>query len=369
MAAEHWVEQVVERAMDIQQVPAPTFLEAARTVLVHQFFMNEGLSDVHIDAAGNVLARLPGEGKARPLIVSAHLDTVFPAGTDLTLQRFEDKVCGPGIGDNSLGVAALFALAWELKARQSPLPGDIWLVGNTCEEGLGDLRGMKAVVERFGGDITAYLILEGMALGQIYHRGLGVRRYRISTKTDGGHSWVDHGRPSAIHELAKIIVQLNNLTLPSQPRTTLNVGVISGGTSVNTIAAQATLELDTRSEGKQELSELSRQVEQLIEQAQRSSAAQVTGELIGERHAGEIPVTHPLVELAVKCVQMQGVAARLNIGSTDANVPLSHGYPAVTIGLTTGAGAHTVEEFIRVPPLVLGLRQLFCLVENVFRLL
>lgn len=368
MAAEQWVEQVVQRAIMLQQVPAPTFAESARAALVHRLFLKEGLTDVQIDAVGNVLARLPGEGRARPLIISAHLDTVFPAGTDLTVQRLDDQVCGPGIGDNSLGVAALFALLWELKAQQTPLPGDIWLVGNVCEEGLGDLLGMKAIVKRFGREITAYLILEGMALGQIYHRGLGVRRYRISTKTVGGHSWVDHGRPSAIHELARIIVQLNDLPLPVQPRTTLNVGVVSGGTSVNTIASQAILELDTRSEGRQELSELSRQVEQLIVQAQKSGAAHVTLEVTGERHAGEIPVTHPLVELAVKCVQMQGVAARLNIGSTDANVPLSHGYPAVTIGLTTGAGAHTVGEFIQVQPLTLGLRQLFCLVENVFRL-
>ena len=368
MAAVQWVERVIERAITIQQIPAPTFAESARAAQLRQLFTQEGLTDVHIDPVGNVLARLPGEGQAKPLIVSAHLDTVFPAGTDLTVHRLEDKVCGPGIGDNSLGVAALFALAWELKTRQSRLPGDIWLVGNVCEEGLGDLRGMSAVVERFGGDVTAYLILEGMALGQIYHRGLGVRRYRISAKTDGGHSWVDYGRPSAIHELAKIVVQLNSLALPAQPRTTLNVGVISGGTSVNTIAAQATLELDTRSEGRQELNDLAGQVEQLIAQAQRSSAARLTCEVIGERPTGEISLTHPLVELAVKCIQVQGIAARLNIGSTDANAPLSRGYPAVTIGLTNGAGSHTVGEFIYMQPLTLGLRQLFCLVENVFRL-
>jgi tripeptide aminopeptidase len=368
MAAEQWIERVVERAISVQQVPAPTFAESARAALVRRLFVQEGLADVQIDLVGNVLARLPGRGEAQPLVVSAHLDTVFPAGTDLTLRRDAEKVYAPGIGDNSLGVAALFALAWELKTRQSALPGDLWLAANVCEEGLGDLKGMNAVVDRFGSGVTAYLVLEGMSLGHVYHRGLGVRRYRISARTAGGHSWVDFGRPSAIHELAGVVVQLTSLPLPVEPRTSLNVGVISGGTSVNTIAAQATLELDTRSEGKQELLALAVQVEQVVAQANREGLVQVAGEVIGERPAGEISASHPLVSLAVQCLQEQGIIARLNIGSTDANAPLSRGYPAVTVGLTHGAGAHTVGEFIVIQPLVQGLQQLFSLAERAFRL-
>ncbi len=368
MTAEQWIERVVERAISIQQVPAPTFAETARAALVRRLFIQEGLADVQNDDAGNVLARLPGQGNARPLVVSAHLDTVFPAGTDLTMRRDSAKVYAPGIGDNSLGVAALFALAWELKARQVPLPGDIWLVANVCEEGLGDLRGMNAVVERFGGEVTAYLVLEGMSLGRVYHRGLGVRRYRITARTAGGHSWVDFGCPSAIHALASVVVRLNNLPLPEQPRTSLNVGVISGGTSVNTIAAQATLELDTRSEGKQALAALAAQVEQIAAQANQVDGVRVTCEVIGERPVGEIPADHPLVQLAVTCLQELGMPARLNIGSTDANAPLSRGYPAITIGLTQGAGAHTVGEFIEIQPLLQGLQQLFNLVPAAFSL-
>jgi tripeptide aminopeptidase len=368
MAAEQWIERVVERAISVQQVPAPTFAESARAALVRLLFVQEGLADVQIDTVGNVLARLPGQGGAQPLVVSAHLDTVFPAGTDLTMRRDTEKVYAPGIGDNSLGVAALFALAWELKARQSSLPGDVWLVANVGEEGLGDLIGMNAVVDRFGSGVTAYLVLEGMSLGHVYHRGLGVRRYRISARTAGGHSWVDFGRPSAIHELAGVVVQLTSLPLPVEPRTSLNVGVITGGTSVNTIAALATLELDTRSEGKLELAALAAQVEKVLAQANREGVVQVTGEVIGERPAGEISASHPLVSLAVQCLQEQGIIARLNIGSTDANAPLSRGYPAVTVGLTHGAGAHTVGEFIVIQPLVLGLQQMFNLVDGTFRL-
>mgnify|MGYP001051278178 FL=1 len=368
MAAEQWIERVVERAISVQQVPAPTFAESARAALVRRLFAQEGMADVQLDAAGNVLARLPGQGSACPLVVSAHLDTVFPAGTDLTMRRDSAKVYAPGIGDNSLGVAALFALAWELKAGSVALPGDVWLVANVCEEGLGDLLGMNAVVERFGGAVTAYLVLEGMSLGWVYHRGLGVRRYRITTHTAGGHSWVDFGRPSAIHALADVVVRLNSLPLPEQPRTSLNVGLISGGTSVNTIAAQASLELDTRSEGRQALASLAAQVEQVVAQANQPEGVQVSCEVIGERPVGEIPADHPLVQLALTSLQDQGISARLNIGSTDANAPLSRGYPAVTIGLTRGAGAHTVGEFIEIKPLLQGLGQLFNLVEAAFRL-
>ncbi len=220
-----------------------------------------------MDEVGNVYARLPGSGSSRPLVVSAHLDTVFPLSTDLHVTRRSSNpgaaptnveglalstVEGPGIGDNSLGVAGLFGLLWELNSSSaqiagSTLPGDIWLVANVGEEGLGNLCGMRAVVDRFGDRPLAYLIVEGMALGQIYHRGLGVQRYRITVDTPGGHSWVDYGRPSAIHVLGEIIYRLSNLSLPRVPRTTLNIGTISGGTSINTIAAHAQLELDLRS--------------------------------------------------------------------------------------------------------------------------
>lgn len=368
MAAEQWIDSLIEQAIKIQQIPAPTHAESARAAFVHRLFSQEGLQDIQYDSVGNVLARLPGNGEAQPLILSAHLDTVFPAGTDLTMRRDEERVFAPGIGDNSLGVAALFTLVWELRAERTSLPGDIWLVANVCEEGLGDLRGMNAVVDRFGSAVTAYIILEGMSLGQVYHRGLGVRRYRITARTAGGHSWVDYGHPSAIHELASVVIKLKELTLPSQPRTSLNVGVISGGTSVNTIAAQATLELDTRSEGRQELTDLALQVEKIVAGSNHPGEVEVFSEVIGERPAGEISASHPLVNLAAQCLQAQGITPRLNIGSTDANAPLSRGYPAVTIGLTRGAGAHTVGEFIEIIPAIKGLQQLFALVDGVFNL-
>ncbi len=359
------VEAVLNLAIAIQQIPAPTFAEAPRAEFVRDCFQKEGLGDVLIDAVGNVLARLPGSGAAPPLIVSAHLDTVFPETVDLTIRRSAEEIVGPGIGDNSLGVAGLFGLLWALRRAGVVLPGDLWLAANVGEEGLGDLRGMRAIVERFGGSVLAYIVLEGMALGHIYNRGLGVRRYRVTFQTPGGHSWVDYGRPSAVHEMANFISQLTSLQLPEKPRTTLNVGVISGGTSVNTIAAQAFFELDLRSVDQAMLEQIGSQVEAMVAHANRSEV-RVSAEVIGCRPPGQISRNAPLVRLAWNCLMEQGIQPRLHIGSTDANIPLSLGLPAVCLGLTQGRGAHTQVEAIYTRPLAKGLAQLVSLVEGIY---
>ncbi|MBN2148544.1 MAG: M20/M25/M40 family metallo-hydrolase [Anaerolineales bacterium] len=357
-------------AVRIQQIPAPTFAEAARGSFIAQQFAEQGLADASVDEVGNVYARILGTGEAAPVIVSAHLDTVFPIDTDLTVKRVGDRIAGPGIGDNSLGVAGLFGLLWALQQQEKRLPGDIWLVANVGEEGLGDLKGMKAVVDRFGETPLAYVVVEGMSLGQIYHRGLGVRRYRITINTAGGHSWVDFGKPSAIHELAEMVVQLNRVPIPVQPRSSLNVGVISGGTSINTIAAQAQLELDLRSEDPKVLLEMCQQVEAIVASANRldDDPVRVDASVIGQRPAGMIEQSHPLALLASRCLEEQRVAARMNIGSTDANIPLSRGLPAICLGLTLGGKAHTKDEYIFTSPLRQGLAQLICVVEGVFTL-
>ena len=360
-------DRTLELALRIQQIPAPTFDEGERAAFVRDRFTAEGLADVTIDPAGNVFARLKGEQRAGPVVVSAHLDTVFPRETDLTIRRGAGKITAPGIGDNSLGVAGLFGLLWSLRAAPQPLPGDLWLVANTCEEGLGDLRGMRAVVDRFGETPRAYIILEGMAYGEVFHRGLGVQRYRITARTRGGHSWADYGSPSAVHELAALVTRLIALELPQQPRTSLNVGVISGGTSINTIAAQASLELDLRSEDAATLQNLARQVETLVAESARSGV-DFEAEVIGQRPAGGLPEDHPLVQAALRALREQGTRGHLTIGSTDANIPLSRGLPAVCVGLTYGGGAHTTEEFIYPAYLEKGLAQLTALVQESFAL-
>jgi tripeptide aminopeptidase len=360
-------DQTIELALAIQQIPAPTFQEAARAAFVRETFLAEGLSDVQIDPVGNVLARLAGDGTARPVVVSAHLDTVFPISTPLATRCEPDRLAGPGIGDNSLGVAGLIGLVRSLRQLGVNLSGDIWLVANVGEEGLGDLCGMKAVVSRFGDGPAAYIVVEGMSLGWVYHRGLGVQRYCVAARTPGGHSWIDYGKPSAIHELARLVTQLDSLVLPLQPRTSLNVGVMQGGTSVNTISAEAHIELDLRSEAVETLTNLIGQVESLFAAANRSNVT-ITPEIIGQRPAGDISQDHPLVRLAMSCLEVHGLRPRLNIGSTDANIPLSRGLPAVCIGLTNGGGAHTTHEYILTQPVAIGLDQLTQVVKGAFAL-
>lgn len=349
------IERMIALASEIQQIPAPTFHESERAQAIENLFVKEKLTEVNRDSIDNVFGCLPG-GSGPPLVVSAHLDTVFPMDTSLKLKRQKGRIIGPGIGDNSIAIAALFGILWSLKHHKVRLPGPLWLVANTGEEGLGDLRGMKAVVERFGSIPSAYLVLEGMAYGQIYHRGLAVRRYLITAHTQGGHSWVNFGRPSAIHALAALVVQLTKIHLPTSPRTTLNVGVINGGTSVNSIASQASLQLDIRSEEPQALQEIIDRVEAMVP-AFFSEGVRFDMEIIGDRPGGEIEPDHPLVDLAVRVLRFQGIQGRLNIGSTDANVPLSLGYPAICIGLTTGGDAHTEKEFILTKHLEKGLAQ------------
>ncbi|MBK9603354.1 MAG: M20/M25/M40 family metallo-hydrolase [Anaerolineales bacterium] len=359
------VTQTIDLAIQIQQIPAPTFSEGQRAEFTRDLFLKENLKDVSMDSLGNVYARLPGkQKKAKPLIVSAHLDTVFPPSISLQVKKEAERVLAPGIGDNSLGVAALFGILWSLRERNISLQHDVWFVANVGEEGLGDLRGMRGVVERFNDNVIGYLVLEGLALGHVYHRAIGVRRYRISVKTAGGHSWSDYGKPSAVHELAALVTQLTEVRLPREPRTTLNVGTFGGGTGINVLASEAKCELDLRSEDPKTLLKLIHQVEDLFKHADRSGV-KVLAEIIGERPAGEIPADHPLVQLAVTCTREQGLEATLTSGSTDANIPLSNGIPAVVMGITTGGSAHTPQEYINVEPVGKGLEGLVRFVELV----
>ena len=357
--------RILDLAVEIQQIPAPTFRERKRAEFARQLFRREQLRDVSMDSLNNVFARLPGAIGADPLIVSAHLDTVFTAASEDKLLRQAGRIYGAGIGDNSLGVAALFGLVWMLRARRMTPARDLWLVANTCEEGLGDLHGMKEVVARFGKSVQAYLVIEGMALGQVYHRAVGVRRYRVRIATEGGHSWSDYGRPSAVHEMAELVTQLTSLRVAAHPRTSLNVGVIAGGSGINVVASEAHFELDVRSETEQGLREIITGVEQRLHSAQKEGVS-VKIDVIGERPAGDLPLDHSLLKLAGECLTEQGIQPTFTAGSTDANIPLSRGLPALVIGITTGAGAHTPHEYIDVPPIKQGMQQLFRFVERVF---
>lgn len=351
-----FAESIIELACAIQSIPAPTFNEEPRAAFFLEQFQALGLQDVQRDEAGNVLGCLPGD-EGRPLVVSAHMDTVHPLGTPLGLRILPDRIIGPGIGDNALGLSALVGLVRWLQENGAALPGPLWVVANVAEEGLGDLRGMRAVVERFQDQPVAYLVVEGMGLGTILHRGLGVERYRISVDTPGGHSWVNYGQPSAIHELCALVTRLSTLSLPASPCTSLNVGVIQGGTSINTIAPHAWMELDLRSEGKETLASLVQEVKRHTRILERKDV-RVRMERIGQRLAGALPEMHPLVRLAKRTLEELHLEWRLDIASTDANLPLSRGYASVCLGITNGGNAHAADEYILTAPVAQGLTQL-----------
>ncbi|MCL4264520.1 MAG: M20/M25/M40 family metallo-hydrolase [Anaerolineae bacterium] len=355
-------EQVVDLAVTVQQIPAPTFAEATRAAFIEQELTAVGLQDVAQDELHNVFGRLPAAHPTHPpVIISAHSDTVFPIETDLAVRRDGGFVYGPGIADNSTGVAGVITLARVLCEAALPLAADLWFVANVGEEGLGDLRGMRAVVDRFGSRAT-YIVVEGGLYGQISHQGIGVRRFKLTVETPGGHSWGNFGVRSAVHELARLIVAIDRLTVPKTPKTTYNVGVIEGGTSINSIAQSASGLLDLRSESPADLEGLVTAVSQIIEQANKRRDVRVSMELIGNRPAGALAADAPLVQWAVAALQAVGCAhPRLIASSTDANVPLSEGYTAVCIGLAESHHAHRLDEYLDPQHLPRGLGQLLLL--------
>ena len=370
-AAKRFVQQRTQLAdlvVQVQQIAAPTDAERTRAAWVERYFGQLGLADVTIDAHDNVYARIAGRGLGPALMISAHTDTVFPAETDLTVRADgqNERIYGPGIGDNSAGVASLLALAESLHSLPAP-PVDIWLVANSGEEGLGNLRGMRAAVDRLQGRIGANIVIEGMGLKRVVHRALGSRRFRITVKAPGGHSWSDFGTASAVHVLALLAADLTKLQPPERPRTTFNIGRFSGGTSVNTIAQEATLELDLRSEEASALVTIGNQVQEIVQRYQSSAwqkrGVTVEAVVIGDRPSGEIEDHHPLVLAAFRSLAASGVKAdgQLRISSTDANIPLSRGIPAVCVGITEGGNAHRLEEWITPTLLPTGMCHLLTL--------
>ncbi len=361
-----WVEgasRVLEQAAHIQSIPAPTFQEGQRAQLIEARFREIGLSEIETDQLGNVYGRTPGTDLHRPaLLISAHMDTVFPVSTPLALRYDESarQLFGPGIGDNSLGLAALLLLAEALPAHGITPECDIWWVATVGEEGLGDLRGMRQACDHLGDRIGLALILEGIGLGRIFYAGLGVRRLRVIVRGPGGHSWLHAGRPSTIHHLLRVGAALvDKVAPPKRPRSTLNIGLIEGGTSINTLAPEASLSIDLRSVESTALAHLEADVRSVVESLNHSPEIEVITEVVGDRPSASLALDHPLVRAA------QGVLRHLNvgpgsreIGSTDANILLSRRVPAVCIGVTTGGDAHTVREFIDTIPVSAGMQQL-----------
>ncbi len=353
---------VLDTAMTIQQIAAPTFAEQRRGDFVLEYMQALQLYDLQRDTIGNIYGRHPGRVSGPALLVTAHMDTVFPQDTDLTLRQVGEQLYGPGIGDNSLGVAALLHLAQVIQEYDLPHIHDIWFVADVGEEGLGDLCGMRTVIERLRAQIGAVIVLEGCDFGKLHHQAIGVRRYRIDVTAPGGHSWGDFGNVSAVHVLVRIASRLTELPVTLEPRSTFNLGVISGGTAVNTIAEHASLLLDLRSVDPAALLTLSMQVETIVaDEASFYPKAQVTLTIVGDRPAGAIAREHPLIRTAHAAYTAVGATVSYVQSSTDANIPLSQGIPAVCVGLANGKNAHRSDEYIVPTNLGRGMQALLLL--------
>lgn len=353
------IDPFIEEIVNICEIPAPTFAETERARWVRRRFQDIGLKDVHTDGIGNVLGRLgPRRTDGPVLVISAHLDTVFPAEVDVTVRRHNGRLYAPGISDNSASVAAMIYVAWALLETNYIPDCEIWFVGNVGEEGLGDLRGMKHLLQKGLGQerpVTSCLIFDG-SLGMICHQAIGSRRLRISFSGPGGHSWGNYGRPNAIHGAAQAIVAITNLDLPQEPRTTLNVGLVSGGLAVNSIAEEATFWLDLRSVETETLQLVEEEVRQLCRQTAAAQDLQTAIKVVGDRPAGSLSARHPLVSVLQRAARRAEVPAYSIASSTDANVPLAMGIPALCIGVKRGRGAHTLDEYLEINSLQPGLR-------------
>lgn len=353
--------QVIDLAIAIQQIPAPTFQESKRAMDIALRFEALGLEDVSVDELYNVYGWLPSAKADAPvLLISAHTDTVFPPDFDLSVRAEGDRVYGAGLGDNSLGVAALLSLAECFTKQNIPHEAAICFCANSREEGLGDLGGMRGVIEQIGERLKGAIVIEGMALGRIYHAGIAVRRLKLNVTTQGGHSWLHFGHPSAIHSLIHLCDKLLALEVPTDPRTTYNIGLIEGGTSVNTIAADAACYIDIRSADTATLQELEARIQALVA-AEEQLKVHFALDLVGDRPAGNIPQDHPLVQLAVNAHRAINMLPELESGSTDANALLARGVPSVCVGVSYGGNAHVAAEYIETAPIGDGLWQLLLL--------
>jgi tripeptide aminopeptidase len=359
-AADAVTPDVLELTALISAVPSPTGEETAKSLLVDRLFATAGLVTER-DALGDVVGVIPGRQSTRAgtskLVVAAHIDTVFPNGTPLEVKRSDGRLTGPGVGDNSVAVAAAIKLADLLRIAGEVPAVDVLVTGNVGEEGLGNLRGIREVLASHS-DIGAVVALEGHNLGRVTHVAVGSRRFRITVKGPGGHSWGDFGRANAIHGLSKLIAELDAIPLPRSPKTTLNVGMISGGVSVNTIAPDASCLLDLRSIDESALRRLSDRVTRLVDRSNRGDSVEYTAESIGERPAGVVPADSPIVQIAASTLAALGLEPSFDASSTDANVPIAAGIPAVCVGLTTGGNVHRTDEYIDVEPVPMGVTQL-----------
>lgn len=343
----------VEEQFRLTEIPAPPFQEEVRAAYYLEQMQARGLDDAYLDSEGNAVGTRKGSGDGPTLLIAAHLDTVFPADVDTTVRLRDGRYYAPGIGDDTRGLAALLSVIDALEHAGIETTGDIMFAGNVGEEGRGDLRGVKALF-RDHEAIDGFISVDGVRLQRITTGGTGSRRFEFRFSGPGGHSFGAFGLPSAIHAMGRAIAKISEIQTPRFPKTTFTVGTVEGGTSVNSIAADASFAIDMRSNERQALAILEREAKQaalqaVVEENERWQTDLINVEfvLIGDRPVGRTPSNSHIVQAAALAYENLGVELQaLGISSTDSNVPMSMDIPAITIaGGGEGGGAHSPGEW------------------------
>jgi tripeptide aminopeptidase len=356
-----------DQQIRITEIPAPPFQEAARASVVKTLLAESGLN-VQIDKTGNVIGELPGANDKEIVMLTAHLDTVFPPGTDVKVRREGERLSAPGISDNGTGLAALVSIARAIQESKIRPRRTILFVADVGEEGEGNLRGMRALVEAYRARLKAALVLDGSGTDHVTTKALASRRLEALITGPGGHSWSDFGMPNPINALVRGSIRFINTKVPANPRTTFNLGQIEGGTSVNSIPYDAKLKVDIRSESEEELGKLESALRESISAGVRdemeSSRDRSKGKLdwkidvLGTRPGGELSPNSPLLAALRAADDYVSNQSRIERSSTDANIPLANGIDAISIGAGgTGGGAHSLQEWYEPSGREMGLKR------------
>lgn len=355
-------DQFVDDIIHITEIPAPPFHEEKRAKAYEKLFHEVGLQDVERDEVGNVIGFRRGRANGRAVVLAAHLDTVFPAGTDCTVRREGTKLFAPGVGDDSRGLAALLSYARALDAAGITTDADLMFVGDVGEEGKGDLRGIRHLFNEGAhrNRIEAFFTIDGLEMDDITTTAIGSHRYKVSFQGPGGHTFKDHGTANPSYALGQLLTLMTGLKVDPQCQSTYSASVLGGGTSINAIPEDAWLEIDIRSASQADIERLDRELQSLVARAEAAENTRLEVKIgsitsrierIGSRPAGNTDPSSAIVVATRSALRRFGFKAEMTASSTDANIPMSLGIPAIRLGSGgTGGRAHTLDEWIDVAP-------------------